>query len=74
MAGNEMTLQHIENFPNLRKDSVTNAVLNNDEMEYLAFLEKRKLKKEQNDRLEQLEKQVNDVDNKLSLILHLLKR
>lgn len=67
-----MTLRNIENYPNLKKDVESNAVLNNDEMEYLAFLEKRQQRQEQQHKIKCLEKEINHINNKLDDMFALL--
>lgn len=64
----------VKGFEGLVRDPQTTAILNTNKEERELYLKRRNLQRENEERLNKLEKDVSSLNNKLDLILEYLKR
>lgn len=68
-----MFFSKVDGYSNLVRDEHTNAVLNTNMDEYKSYLEQRKIKEQENQRIESLENDLNSMKNDLGEIKDLLR-
>ena len=68
-----MFFSKVDGYSNLVRDERTNAVLNVNMDNYKSYLEQRKIKEQENQRIESLENDLNSMKNDLGEIKDLLR-
>jgi len=68
-----MFFSKVDGYSNLVRDEQTNAVLNVNMDEYKSYLEQRKIKEQENQRIENLESDLNSMKSDLGEIKDLLR-
>ena len=63
---------NIKNYPDLVKDTSSNAILNNNDIEFNEFMLKREKKKQNEHKIKELEHKINIIDEKLEHLISLL--
>ena len=63
---------NIKNYPDLVKDTSSNAILNNNDIEFNEFMLKREKKKQNEHKIKELEHKINTIDEKLEHLISLL--
>lgn len=65
-------LINVKNYPDLVKDTTSNAILNNNDIEFNDFMLKREKKRIQETKIKQLEHKINNIEEKLDSLISLL--
>lgn len=65
-------LINVKNYPDLVKDTTSNAILNNNDIEFNEFMLKREKKRIQETKIKQLEHKINNIEEKLDNLINLL--
>ena len=65
-------LINVKNYPDLVKDTTSNAILNNNDIEFNDFMLKREKKRIQETKIKQLEHKINNIEEKLDNLINLL--
>ena len=63
---------NIKNYPDLVKDTSSNAILNNNDVEFNEFMLKREKKKQNEHKIKELEHKINNIEYKLEHLISLL--
>jgi len=63
----------VENHPNLYRDANTNMIVNSDSLSYNSYMNLKKTKEKELNRIEKLESDINQVKNDLGEIKDLLR-
>lgn len=63
----------VEGYNNLRRDPITNSIINTNMSEYQQYLSRRGLKNEENQKVQNLEQDVANIKNDLDEIKSLLR-
>ena len=65
-------LINVKNYPDLVKDTTSNAIINNNDIEFNEFMLKREKKRIQDTKIKQLEHKINNIEEKLDVLINLL--
>ena len=65
-------LINVKNYPDLVKDATSNAILNNNDIEFNEFMLKREKKRVQETKIKQLEHKINNIEEKLDRLINFL--
>ena len=68
----ENTTLNVKNYPDLVKDTSSNAILNNNDIEFNEFMLKREKKKQNEYKIKVLEHKINNIEEKLDFLVSLL--
>lgn len=68
----ENTTLNVKNYPDLVKDTSSNAILNNNDIEFNEFMLKREKKKQNEHKIKVLEHKINNIEEKLDFLVSLL--
>ena len=63
-------LQQIKDYPNYKKDAHSKAIISVDKSGYKAALKRREHRKQQNDKIQQLENSVAELQSLVKSLLH----
>ena len=64
-------LINVKNYPDLVKDTTSNAILNNNDIEFNEFMLKREKRIVQETKIKQLEHKINNIEEKLDSLISL---
>lgn len=68
----ENTTLNVKNYPDLVKDISSNAILNNNDIEFNEFMLKREKKKQNEHKIKVLEHKINNIEEKIDFLVSLL--